>query len=146
MTMNKSKLYSVYRNLNNGKLSVRNNKGLVVGHCDAITLIDVKFKVNKKGVERIRKTKRKEVVGVACGRVMSAYNFTRYKNRESIKKHNLYDSTPKFQVSNIAKKIFFNPYKNNSFVCQSDSLVSYEIAKARLLAIDSEGRMLGLVS
>ena len=107
--MNKSKLYSVYRNLNNGKLSVRNNKGLVVGHCDAITLIDVKFKVNKKGVERIRKTKRKEVVGVACGRVMSAYNFTRYKNRESIKKHNLYDYTPKFQVSNIAKKIFFNP-------------------------------------
>ena len=53
-------------------------------------------------------TKRKEVVGVACGRVMSAYNFTRYKNRESIKKHNLYDYTPKFQVSKIAKKIFFS--------------------------------------
>ena len=77
---------------------------------------------------------------------MSAYNFTRYKDRESIKKHNLYDYTPKFQVSKIAKKIFFNPYKNNSFVCQSDSLVSYEIAKAHLLSIDSEGRMLGLVS
>ena len=35
--------YSVYRNLNNGKLSVRDNKGLVVGHCDAITLFGVKF-------------------------------------------------------------------------------------------------------
>ena len=77
---------------------------------------------------------------------MSAYNFTRYKDRESIKKHNLYDYTPKFQVSKIAKKIFFNPYKNTSFVCQSDELVSHNIDKAHLLAIDSEGRMLGLVS
>ena len=45
--------YSVYRNLNNGKLSVKNNKGLVVGHCDTITLFGVKFNVNKQGLKPV---------------------------------------------------------------------------------------------
>ena len=48
------KLYKVYRNLNNGKLSIKNTEGLVVGHCDAIMLTTVEFKVNRKGVARVQ--------------------------------------------------------------------------------------------
>ena len=70
-----NKLYKVYRNLNNGKLSIKNSCGLVVGHCDAITLTSVEFKVNRKGVERIRNNRRKEVVATANGNIVSAEGF-----------------------------------------------------------------------
>ena len=155
--------YSVYRNLNNGKLSVRDNKGLVVGHCDVITLFGVKFNVNKKGLKRIRQTKRKEVVAVASGQVMSAYNFTRYKDRQSLEKFKLVDYKPvyNFNSMQVAKKITFNPYTHDKFrawtVFGEEEFItvnnkqvdinesSYvDIDDAYLVAIDKDGRMLGL--
>jgi hypothetical protein len=144
--------YSVYRNLNNGKLSVRDNKGLVVGHCDAITLFGVRFNVNKKGLKRIRETKRKEVVAVANGQVLSAYNFTTYKNRESLDTFKLHDYRPvyehrNFVVNQIAKKITFNPYTHDKFrawTSLDNNAASWEVDDAYLVAIDKDGRMLGL--
>ena len=68
-----NKIYKVYRNLSNGKLSIKNTEGLVVGHCDAITLTSVEFKVNRKGVERIRNNRRKEVVATANGSISVSY-------------------------------------------------------------------------
>ena len=155
MTMKEEKIisrYSVYRNLNNGKLSVRDNKGLVVGHCDAITLFGVKFNVNKKGLKRIRETKRKEVVAVASGQVLSAYNFTTYKNRESLDTFKLHDYRPvyehrNFVVNQIAKKITFNPYTHDKFrawTSLDNNAASWEVDDAYLVAIDKDGRMLGL--
>ena len=144
--------YSVYRNLNNGKLSVRDNKGLVVGHCDAITLFGVRFNVNKKGLKRIRETKRKEVVAVASGQVLSAYNFKSYKNRESLNTFKLHDYRPvyehrNFVVNQIAKKITFNPYTHDKFrawTSLDNNAASWEVDDAYLVAIDKDGRMLGL--
>ena len=141
--------YSVYRNLNNGKLSVKNNKGLVVGHCDTITLFGVKFNVNKQGLKRIRKTKRKEVVAVANGQVMSVYNFTSYKGRESIEKFKLRDYKPvyNFNAEKVAKKITFNPYTHDKFrawTSLDNNAASWEVDDAYLLVIDKDGRMLGV--
>ena len=144
--------YSVYRNLNNGKLSVRDNKGLVVGHCDAITLFGVRFNVNKKGLKRIRETKRKEVVAVASGQVLSAYNFITYKNRESLDTFKLHDYRPvyehrNFVVNQIAKKITFNPYTHDKFrawTSLDNNAASWEVDDAYLLVIDKDGRMLGV--
>ena len=142
--------YSVYRNLNNGKLSVRDNKGLVVGHCDAITLFGVKFNVNKKGLKRIRETKRKEVVAVASGQVMSAYNFTRYKDRQSLERFKLVDYKPvyNFNSMQVAKKITFNPYTHDKFrawtVFGGANSAYEDVDDAYLVAIDKDGRMLGL--
>jgi len=141
--------YSVYRNLNNGKLSVRDNKGLVVGHCDAITLFGVRFNVNKKGLKRIRETKRKEVVAVASGQVLSAYNFTRYKDRQSLERFKLVDYKPvyNFNSMQVAKKITFNPYTHDKFrawTSLDNNAASWEVDDAYLVAIDKDGRMLGL--
>ena len=75
------KLYRVYRNLHNGKLSIKNSCGLVAGHCDSVVLTSVKFKVNRKGIARIQKNKRKEVIATANGNILSVSGFVPFKGR-----------------------------------------------------------------
>lgn len=63
----------VYFNLNkrDGKWYSIKYKGRVQGYSECITLQDVRFKVNEKGVERIRHNRRKEVCGVVEGILIS---------------------------------------------------------------------------
>ena len=149
-----NKLYKVYRNLNNGKLSIKNSCGLVVGHCDAITLTSVEFKVNRKGVERIRNNRRKEVVATANGNIVSAEGFVSFKGRY-IEELSAYDYFLKSQLLKYAfkeeyynkpEKLYFNPYEHDTFyTVESNGDFTYksDVHSAFAVAIDCDGLMLG---
>ena len=149
-----NKIYKVYRNLNNGKLSIKNTEGLVVGHCDAITLTSVEFKVNRKGVESIRKNKRKEVVATANGNIVSAEGFVSFKGRY-IEELSAYDYFLKSQLLKYAfkeeyynkpEKLYFNPYEHDTFyTVESNGDFTYksDVHKAFAITIDNDGLMFG---
>lgn len=65
-TIDSDKKVKVYRNLNNGKLSVMQN-GLVVAHADSITLLAADFQVNRAGRARVLKEGRKNVHAFVVG-------------------------------------------------------------------------------
>lgn len=65
----------VYRNLNNGKWSVKaldgEHKNKVVAHFDSLTLCDVAFVISEAGRMRVLKEKRKNVHAYAQGYLVS---------------------------------------------------------------------------
>ena len=149
-----NKIYKVYRNLNNGKLSIKNTEGLVVGHCDSVVLTSVEFKVNRKGVERIRKNRRKEVVATANGNIVSAEGFVSFKGRyfEGLSTYDYFLKTQllkyafKEEYYNKPEKIYFNPYEHDTFyTVESNGDFTYksDVHSAFAIAIDCDGLMLG---
>jgi len=123
-------IYKVYRNLNNGKLSVKEKKsGLVVGHCDKIEMSDCIFSVSEKGVERIRRLKQKAVVATVDGAIQNMVGFESFRERAvSISNEN--------QAPVEFERATFNPYFFKTFV-----LVKNEtpIFKASFVKIDGTG-------
>ena len=149
-----NKIYKVYRNLNNGKLSIKNTEGLVVGHCDSVVLTSVEFKVNRKGVERIRRNKRKEVVATANGNIVSAEGFVSFKGRyfeglsayDYFLKSQLLKYAFKEEYYNKPEKLYFNPYEHDTFyTVESNGDFTYksDVDSAFAVAIDCDGLMLG---
>lgn len=131
----------VYRNLHNGLLSVVCG-GVVVGHCERIALEQVKFKVSAAGVKRIREERKKSVVAKVCGKAYATDGFKPYKWRELIV--NRYCELTDNQLLNIAHgtgyKVFFNPYKWDSFVNKHNSPVN----EASRCFINSTGTIVAL--
>ena len=145
------KLYKVYRNLHNGKLSIKNSCGLVAGHCDSVILTSVKFKVNRKGIARIQKNKRKEVIATANGNILSVKGFISFRGRY-IEELPPYDYFVKSQILKYepskkkAEKIYFNPYKHDTFYkveSNGDFTYKSDVHSAFAVAIDCDGLMLG---
>lgn len=117
----------VYRNLHNGKLSLRDE--VVVGHADKVILSNVTFKVNKAGVDRIRETKRKEVCATVSGKVRSVTGFEPYKDR-TVERESEFE--PSIVTMNA---IFFNPYKHDGFV----DARGVEVKAARTVCVSKDG-------
>ena len=59
-SLNTTKPVKVYRNLNNGQLSVMQNQ-IVIGYAEELNLKDVTFHVQKAGLEKVRREKVKNV-------------------------------------------------------------------------------------
>jgi hypothetical protein len=124
--------FSVYRNLNNGQLSIKNTKtGLVVGHCQKVIIQDAIFKVSLKGVERIRKIKQKSVVAMVVGEIYHIEGFISYKGRSCGLR--LVSDLP-----TLSEKVFFNPYKWDGFV-NEEGVIQQE---NNLVEISKSGEML----
>ena len=149
-----NKIYKVYRNLNNGKLSIINTEGLVVGHCDSIYLTSVEFKVSRKGVERIRKNRRKEVVATANGNIANAEGFVSFKGRyfeglstyDYFLKSELLKYAFKETYYNKPDRVYFNPYEHDTFyTVESNGDFTYksDVDSAFAITIDCDGLMLG---
>jgi hypothetical protein len=110
MLNNKVPIYKIYRNLHNGKLSIKNqSSGLVVGHCDEIKLSDVTFQVSEAGIARIRKEKRKAVVATVNGHIVQMKGFVSRLGRKVQIDKNARTFIP-------TRQVHFNPYKYTSFV------------------------------
>jgi len=124
---------SVYRNLNNGQLSIKDVKsGLVLGHCQRIRLKKVVFKVSQAGIERIRRERVKSVVAMVNGECAYLDGFVSYKDRHLDNPGTSYSD----QVS-LERPIFFNPYKNDGFVNEDMSIIT----KAEEVEISKNGKM-----
>lgn len=109
----------VYRNLHNGKMSIRDAKTkLVLGHADQVFLHQTEFKVSQAGRERVLKEKKKNVHAVVEGLLGRAVGFSSFKGRD-LGPYHLASSyfaerqkMPKF-ISLFG--ITYNPYKYNQF-------------------------------
>lgn len=84
----------VYKNLHNGKFSVRQNN-LVVAHVDSVILTDVHFKINESGRKRVITEKKKNVHAFIVGFV---------------------DAVNSCRITGGKVAITYNPYKFKSFV------------------------------
>ena len=73
--------------------SVRNDKNIVEDHSTEVTLIDPKFRVGKKGRERVPREKRKNVHAFVRGERVAVASF-----------------------DGRSERITYNPYKYKSFV------------------------------
>lgn len=107
--------YRVYRNINNGMISIRCTKNnLVVGHAASVDLIDCKYIVFDSGRDRVLKEKRKNVHAFVEGEIVCAHKFKPYRKREII-------YTDRVDVDGIGVgleriQIKYNPYVHDSFV------------------------------
>ena len=125
--------YSVYRNLHNGKLSIKSSDGLVVGHCDSIVLSSVSFKVSKNGIDKIRREQKKYVVATVNGDIMQVEGFTPYKNRSLIVGDLFgYDD---YKIDDFHNVVKFNPYVNDTFV----DVFGSEVKNASMVMIEKSG-------
>jgi len=129
--------YDIYRNLKNNLLSIKEVKSnKVVGHCKAIHIADATFKTNIKGIKRIRKNKRKEVVASVRGVIVGVEGFKAKDNRVIFTQ--IY-KRPECETE--LHEIVFNPYINNNFAYKyEDNFIS----KAIMVNIDCKGKILAL--
>lgn len=96
----------VYYNLHKHKWSIRCEKTkLVIGYTDTIVLSNCKYKVSKKGRERVLKEQRKNVHAGIQGTILGFYNITDLDTFQSVT---------------------YNPYKYESFVYGDDKVPVYE--------------------
>lgn len=107
-----SKPVQVYRNLNNGKISIKQG-GLVVGYCDKIYLKEVEMRVSERGRQRVLLTKNKNVHATLQGKI----------NEKLIEGEN---------------EMRYNPYLYPTFI----SIPSMEsVYKSEVATVNSEGKM-----
>ena len=106
----------VYKNLHNGKYSIRaahgKHKGLVIGHASEIHLEDAKFKVNESGRQRVIKTGQKNVHAYVQGNLVCVTDWNeRYPTQVPTDHVNQMYDVP----------VTYNPYKFTSFVTRDQS-------------------------
>jgi len=122
------KSVEVYRNLNRkGRVySIRQN-GLVVGHATAVMLHDVKFRVGKSGVDRVRKNMRKNVHAWASGTIALNGGMGTTANQLDERK----DTLP--------AKITYNPYTDYNFMCKNITSRAFPVKGAMVVAFNQMG-------
>ena len=112
----RGQVVEVYRNLNNGMISVRDAETkLVLGHAKSVHLKDVTFKVSQKGRERVLRELKKNVHAYVKGTLCE----------------NLVSEWVQYEVA-------YNPYKYSSFV---DSATGHPIYSADAVIVDNFGKV-----
>lgn len=131
----------VYRNLNNGLISIQDlSTGLVLGHAYAVDLEEATFIVREAGRQQVLKEKRKNVHAFVRGKVISIQNFQPYKGR-SLKVTRLSDVfffDQDLQGSDVwatTTKVSYNPYKAPHFVTPEGD----EVKSAYMCTVQSNG-------
>lgn len=105
----------IYKNLHNGLFSVKQG-GLVVAHLDSVLLVNVSFKVNESGRERVIREKKKNVHAFIVGYIVSV------------------NHTP---ASLLKRAITYNPYKFNYFYFKDNNNLA-KLNKENLVYCDSK--------
>jgi len=140
-----SKHVEVYRNLHNGKLSVRDSKTKrVLAHCDEVTLAGVAFKVSQAGRERVLREKRKNVHALVCGKLLEYKGAVPYKGRSIADAVWQWADGIKRTAIIGNRKVVYNPYKYRSFVTPDTYYGAIRVAVA--CRISGEGINLGLLA
>lgn len=131
----------VYRNLNNGLLSIQEvGSGLILAHCAALRLRDALFKVNEQGRQRVVQTRRKSVHAHVEGLIEEVEGLVSYKGR----------SLPAFafppgapcDLGNQRRSLRYTPYKWPTFVDEHLQVVT----QAKVVCIQASGRMSATLS
>lgn len=106
------KEYLVYRNLNNGKFSVKDGvTKLVVGHCDTITLAHATTVVSKRGQQRAMREGVRNVHAYLKGFVVEVGGYVPYKNR-SLSLQEILQT----RALGCRQYLRYNPFEADTFV------------------------------
>jgi hypothetical protein len=99
----------VYRNINNGLISIMSEKSrLVLSHSHSVLLENVTFNVNETGRQRVIQTNRKNVHAFAIGDLVGGEGFAGFKGREV--------SPCKPSHNHIVnQQLRYNPYESAEF-------------------------------
>lgn len=108
-----AKKVRLYRNLHNGKISIKQGS-LVVGHADAVVVKDARFIVSEKNRQKVLETKQKNVHAFIEGYWQEA-------------------STP-----DEGRSVWYNPYKTDQFRT-SDTNEACHLA--HLVSVTSDGHI-----
>jgi len=104
-------LVRVYRNLNNGKMSLQcASSGHVLGHCDTLFLADARFWVREGGRQRVLITRRKNVHAFVIGQLQWMEGFVGFRGRTIV--------LPKYVGSadlGVCERVTYNPYLMSTF-------------------------------
>lgn len=114
-SINLDKKVEVYRNLQNGRLSIR-QKGLVVAYADYVYLNEVEFVVREAGLKKVRGTGQKNVHAFAKG----------------------YLSEPQPGIFAYDKCVTYNPFKYDTFVIKTSKR---PIFKSEHIIVKSTGEI-----
>lgn len=111
--------FKIYRNLNNGKLSIKHPCGKVSGWAKNITLCNVKLIVNEKGRDRVREEQVKNVHSFIEGGILYTEVFNRKDDNPSIEYSHLSDL--EYQcMGKLWRKdpivAYYNPYTTDFWV------------------------------
>lgn len=110
----------VYRNLNNDCLSIKKD-GLIHGHARIVFLHDVQFFVSIVGNERVNEEGRKNVHAYVKGNIYYANEDNSFRSPEEI-----YEGLENSGWT----RVYYNPYKVNTFVVFETFEPIYEAANA----------------
>ncbi len=111
------KKVQVYRNLNNGSLSIKQN-GLVVGHADIIALSEVKFIVNQKGRERVLREGRKNVHAFVEGYFVPSSIDIQMEDSVCYNPYNMDSFIFAFSNRTVSEADYFKAYSNGKMFVQ----------------------------
>jgi len=130
----------VYRNLHNGKLSIKDPKtSLVLGHAMSVDLYNVTFIVNEAGRQRVLRDKKKNVHAYVRGDIGDVDGFKSFKDR------NLYVS-PKYHPylhqpqNTYCCTVRYNPYQHAHFV---DSKTDMPVKRLDKCSVSASGYIIG---
>lgn len=115
----------VYRNLHNGKLSVRKAHGKVLRHTNEVYMKNVSFVVQPAGRERVRRERKKYVHAFLRGEEIEQGDF-------------LVDNY-------ISKSVFYNPYTVDNFSHESYNGEIEAVYKADFVYVNSNGKMYAFI-
>lgn len=122
--VNLKKPVMVYRNLNAKKDMEKYSvlqKGLVVAHTNQLMLHDCTFIVRKKGQEKVRKTGCKNVHAFIEGYI------------------SLQGGMGTTAKDSLQCKISYNPFKNNTFMCNNIAKYPVPVYEAMVVIINKNG-------
>lgn len=112
----------VYRNLRNGKWSIKSVESkLVLGHADEVVIIDAEYYVNESGRQRVLATKEKNVHAGVTGEFVDP---------------SLYGEVNR----SVMEEVTYNPYKYESFVRVADES---KIENHKMVYLDNEHKVYG---
>jgi hypothetical protein len=124
--------YEVYRNLHNGKISIRDvDRGVVVGHADHVLLHNPEFIVRESGRQRVLRERKKNVHAFIRGSIIDVDGFESYKHRHFCTALHYGEFTP-FWVS-----VTYNPYLYDSFV--EKERTGIRVKRALYAEVNSDG-------
>jgi hypothetical protein len=123
--------YRIYKNLHKNCFSIK-LKGLVVGYCNAVTILEPRFITSETGRQRVIKEQAKNVHAFIEGCLSDIQGLTLKDGRSVIE-------TPSKTPSDAAQGVLtYNPYEHIGFVDKATGVLLGDDLRAVRLDVEGE--------
>ena len=131
-------VYRLYRNLNNGLISIRcKATNLVVGHAEEVIVSNPNFKVIESGRLRVIATKEKNVHAFVEGEIISYKGFKPFRGRSFVMA-GTFNKEPVIPNTIVPEIVSYNPYKFGYFFVKE---TVERVGEYRAARVKSDGKI-----